>query len=77
MELIPKKLYFCSDKHFWRTTQQQEIDYLEEGGGKLQAYEIKWNARKKATITKTFTDAYPDTAFKVITPDNIAEFLLP
>lgn len=65
------------NRYFWRTTQQQEIDYLEEGGGKLQAYEIKWNARKKATITKTFTDAYPDTAFKVITPDNIAEFLLP
>lgn len=65
------------NRYFWRTTQQQEIDYLEEGGGKLQAYEIKWNARKKATITKTFTDAYPNTAFKVITPDNIAEFLLP
>lgn len=65
------------NRYFWRTTQQQEINYLEEGGGKLQAYEIKWNARKKATITKTFTDAYPDTAFKVITPDNIAEFLLP
>ena len=65
------------NRYFWRTTQQQEIDYLEEGGGKLHAYEIKWNPRKKATITRTFTEAYPDTEFKVITPDNIAEFLLP
>lgn len=65
------------NRYFWRTTQQQEIDYLEEGGGKLHAYEIKWNPRKKATITKTFMDAYPDTGFKVITPENIAEFLLP
>ena len=65
------------NRYFWRTTQQQEIDYLEEGGGKLHAYEIKWNPRKKATVTKTFTSAYPDTDFKVITPDNIAEFLLP
>ena len=65
------------NRYFWRTTQQQEIDYLEEGGGKLHAYEIKWNPRKKATITKTFMNAYPDTGFRVITPENIAEFLLP
>lgn len=65
------------NSYFWRTKNQQEVDYLEEGGGKLHAYEIKWNPRKKATITKTFTDAYPDTDFKVITSDNIAEFLLP
>ena len=63
--------------YFWRTKYQQEIDYLEEGGGMLHAYEIKWNPRKKTTITKTFTEAYPGTEFKIITPDNIAEFLLP
>ena len=65
------------NRYFWRTTQQQEIDYLEEGGGKLYAYEMKWNPRKRASVTKTFTDAYPGSDFKVITPDNIAEFLLP
>ena len=63
--------------YFWRTKYQQEIDYLEEGGGMLHAYEIKWNPRKKTTITKTFTEAYPGTEFRIITPDNIAEFLLP
>ena len=63
--------------YFWRTKYQQEIDYLEEGGGMLHAYEIKWNPRKKTTITKTFTEAYPGTEFKIITPDNIAEFRLP
>ena len=65
------------NRYFWRTKQQQEIDYLEEGGGNLHAYEMKWNPRAKASITKTFTDAYPNTDFQVITPDNIAEFLLP
>ncbi len=64
------------NRYFWRTTQQQEIDYLEEGGGKLHAYEMKWNPRKKTTLTKTFAEAYPGTDFQVITPDNIAEFLL-
>ena len=64
------------DRYFWRTKQQQEIDYLEESGGKLHAYEMKWNPRAKASITKTFTEAYPNTEFQVITPENIADFLL-
>ena len=65
------------NRYFWRTKQQQEIDYLEESGGKLHAYEMKWNPRAKASITKTFTEAYPDSEFQVITPDNISDFLLP
>ena len=64
------------NRYFWRTKQQQEIDYLEESGGKLHAYEMKWNPRAKASITKTFTEAYPNSEFQVITPDNIADFLL-
>ena len=64
------------NSYFWRTKQQQEIDYLEEGGGKLHAYEIKWNPKAKATLTKTFSDAYPDTDFQVITPDTLVNFLL-
>ena len=63
------------NRYFWRTKQQQEIDYLEERGGKLHAYEMKWNPRAKASITKTFTDAYPNTDFQIITPENNAEFL--
>ena len=65
------------NRYFWRTKQQQEIDYLEESGGKLNAYEMKWNPRAKASITKTFTEAYPNSEFQVITTDNIADFLLP
>ena len=65
------------NRYFWRTKQQQEIDYLEELEGKLYAYEMKWNPQAKASITKTFTEAYPNSEFQVITPDNIAVFLLP
>lgn len=65
------------NRYFWRTKQQQEIDYLEEGGGKLHAYEIKWNPKAKASFTKTFSDAYPQADFQVVTPENIADFLLP
>ena len=34
------------------------------------------NPKAKASISKTFTDAYSNVEFKVITPDNIADFLM-
>ncbi|MEL7006909.1 MAG: DUF4143 domain-containing protein, partial [Bacteroidota bacterium] len=43
---------------FWRTSQQQEIDYVEEIGTTLKAFEFKWNPQKKAKISKTFTEQY-------------------
>lgn len=62
---------------FWRTQQQKEIDYIEEENGLLQAYEFKWNEKKaKATAPESFTTAYPDAHFHVITPKNVEEFLL-
>lgn len=61
---------------FWRTQQQKEIDYLEEGDGKLNAYEFKWNSNAKYKYPQQFINAYPEASFKVITPDNIEEFLL-
>lgn len=62
--------------YFWRTTQQQEIDYIEERNGKLYAYEFKWNLRNKPWLSKTFANAYPSSEFQVISPDNMSEFLM-
>jgi predicted AAA+ superfamily ATPase len=61
--------------YFWRTTQQQEIDYIEEDHDRFRAYEFKWNLSKKAVVSKTFTNAYPGSFFEVITPDNYHQFL--
>jgi hypothetical protein len=61
--------------YFWRTTQQQEIDYLEEYQNSFFAYEFKWGSSKKSFLSKTFSKAYPESVFKVITPDNFHEFL--
>jgi len=44
--------------YFWRTTSQQEIDYIEETDGKLTAYEIKWNENAKIKKFTTFTETY-------------------
>lgn len=64
-----------ANMYFWRTVQQQEIDYIEEADGQLHAFEFKWNAKKNPRLTKTFRDAYPDATFSVITPDNYFSFL--
>lgn len=62
---------------FWRTQQQKEIDYIEEEDGRLNAYEFKWNPRKGNTKCPTsFSSSYPDATFRVVTPQNIDEFLL-
>ena len=64
------------NRYFWRTTTQQEIDYIEEYDGKLYAYEFKWNPKAKVKTQKAFLEAYPGTEIKVITPKNIEEFVM-
>jgi predicted AAA+ superfamily ATPase len=61
--------------YFWRTTQQQEIDYIEERDGQLFCYEFKWNANKKASLSTTFSSNYPNTTFKIVNPDNYLDFI--
>lgn len=66
-----------AEQYFWRTTQQQEIDYIEEDTNEgLYAYEFKWSPTTKAKFPSTFTSSYPNTKFKVISPNNVEEFLL-
>jgi len=63
------------NNYFWRTLQQQEIDYIEEYDGKLYAYEFKWKSVKKVRFPKTFLNAYPKSETKVITQENYLEFI--
>ncbi|MFY9310115.1 MAG: ATP-binding protein [Bacteroidia bacterium] len=66
---------FCN-RYFWRTTAQQEIDYIEEMNGKLYAWEFKWNKEKKSSFTKTFVNEYQPAETNTISPENIEEFIL-
>ena len=61
--------------YFWRTHSQREIDLIEEQDGRLQAFEFKWNAKTKATLPANFSEAYPDTPFTVVSPDNYTQFV--
>lgn len=75
MKYIDYNKKYCN-RYFWRTTQQQEIDYIEEHSGKLFAYEFKWNENKKSNVSKTFLGAYPDSEIITIHRNNFFEFLM-
>lgn len=71
--LIYKKS--AAQSYFWRTTQQQEIDYIEETEKDISAVEFKFNPLSKVIFSKTFLGSYNVTQTKVISPDNIEEFI--
>ena len=64
-----------SNQFFWRTAQKQEIDYIEEYDGTFHAFEFKFNPKKKFTISKTFTQAYPSHTFALVNSANYHTFL--
>lgn len=60
--------------YFWRTAQQQEIDWIEEINGKITAYEFKWKSKKKVKFPQKFIDAY-QPELKVVDSENYFEFI--
>lgn len=66
-----------TNSYFWRTTQQQEIDYIEKNDNAILACEIKWNAKDKYKIPVTFSANYANVTSKIVSPDNYETFLLP
>ncbi len=64
-----------SRTYFWRTKQQQEVDFVEENGGKVFGYEFKWQNKKNARLPKTFTEAY-NAESKIIHKENFREFVV-
>lgn len=64
-----------ANRYFWRTHAQQEIDYIEERGGQLHAFEFKWNAKAKVRMPKAFGEAYPEHTFAVVNKKSMSDFL--
>jgi uncharacterized protein len=62
-------------KYFWRTKQQQEVDFVEDIGGHIFGYEFKWSETKTRKLPKTFTEAYKSEN-KIITKSNFREFVI-
>lgn len=61
-------------KYFWRTKQQQEIDYIEEMNGEIVGYEFKWDPKRKVNFSKTFVNTY-DANTEVVNRSNFRQFL--
>ncbi len=62
------------NNYFWRTYDQQEIDWIEEKEGKLFAYEFKWQSGKKK-IPAAWEKNYKDSEFSFIDNNNYMDFL--
>ncbi|MCF0070677.1 ATP-binding protein [Dyadobacter sp. CY261] len=60
--------------YFWRTYDQQELDWLEVANEKLSGYEFKWKD-SKIKFPKAFREAYPDATTHWINQDNFIDFV--
>lgn len=63
-----------SNNYFWRTYEQQEIDWVEERNGSLYGYEFKWK-ENKVKIPTQWKNAYPDSTFEVINSTNFEKWI--
>jgi hypothetical protein len=59
--------------YFWRTKQQQEVDYIEEKEGKITGFEFKWK-NKKTKFPQTFINTYNADVF-VVDRNNFRDFV--
>jgi hypothetical protein len=76
IERLKKTSYdnIYGNRYFWRTYDRKEIDLVEERGGKLFGYEMKW-ATKKIKPPREFIKTYKNASFKVINQDNYLDFI--
>ncbi len=61
--------------YFWRTYDQQELDWVEETDGQLAAFEMKWHT-DRVRFSKGFRAAYPTASLSVVNPDNYLDFII-
>jgi predicted AAA+ superfamily ATPase len=64
---------YCNS-YFWRTKQQQEIDYVEEANGNINGFVFKWNPKAKSKIPASFVNAY-NAKVTVIDSVNFRDFI--
>jgi predicted AAA+ superfamily ATPase len=65
---------YFANMYFWRSYAGQEVDYIEESGGKFEAFECKWSSAKKIKNPSEFFEIY-QTDVKKIDRENYMEFV--
>lgn len=77
MERLKKQEYYKMDanNYFWRTYDQQEIDWVEERDGQLYGYEIKWQRPDRIKVPSEWQKTYKRASFEVIHQENYLDFI--
>ena len=57
-----------ANSYYWRSPDS-EVDYIEQSGSRVSAYEIKWNKRVKSP-PRRFAEQFPDADFMSVNRDN-------
>ncbi|MDE0558783.1 AAA family ATPase [Algoriphagus sp. NF] len=60
---------------FWRTYDQQELDWVEEEGDQLRSYEFKYSLNKTPKAPTAWSKAYPQAHFEVIHSGNYLDWI--
>lgn len=66
-------LGFKTNYYFWRTYDKQEVDLVEEKGGQLSGWEIKWTCKSKKP-PKAWK-SYKNSTWQIIDKNNYLEKL--
>jgi len=74
LKKISYENHFCN-RYFWRTKDQQEIDYIEEFDGFLHAYEFKFNQDAKVKPPIGFVKTYQDHRFQLVNLNTYMDFI--
>jgi len=64
-----------ANKYFWRSHARQEVDYVEEKDGTIEATEIKWKPKPGYRFPKLFMETYKPGATHLISRENYMDFL--
>ncbi len=76
LERLKRQEYLgqSANNYFWRTYRQQELDFVEERGGRLFGYEMKWGKTRGKPPTE-WRASYPDADFTLVNQENYLEFI--
>ncbi len=63
------------NQFFWRTTDGQEVDLVEDWNGVISGYEIKWS-KQNVRIPKAWRTNYPKATYTQIHRENYQDFVV-
>ncbi len=69
-EMVCADFYSLNRIHYWRTTNQTEIDFIVESDEGTKAIEIKWDNPRTPKSFQTLEHYYPEIKAEVVTRDN-------